>query len=94
MAEESPQRRQHTEVGSAEPGREPHRDRSLERIANERCRRKAFAACAQHVRCTDVARPDSADVLRSREPREHKPERDRAEQITEQERARVIGKGK
>ena len=63
-----------------------HRDGAFEHVAEQGRGGQAFAAGAQHVGGADIARADRADVASAGEPGQDQAERDRAEQIADDER--------
>ena len=85
VAEEGAECGQHRRIGAAVIAGDDDGDRALERVADQGCRRKALAAGAQHVGGADIAASDRAQILRAGEFGQHQAERDRAEEIAEQE---------
>ena len=64
VAEKGAERRQHRGVGTAEIAGDDHRDRALQRVADQRRRGEALAAGAQHIGGADIAGADRAQILR------------------------------
>ena len=88
MPEEGAEPGDEAGVAAEPPCGKQHRDGALEHVAEQRRGGEPLAAGAQHIGGADIAGADGADVLRAGEPREHEPERDRAEQIADNERDR------
>jgi len=58
--------------------------------ASQRQHRQALAAGAQHVGGADISGADRAHVRAAGGERDHQPERDRAEQVAENESERLV----
>jgi hypothetical protein len=85
-------------VGAPEPEGDvvddEHRDGALEGIKEERGGGEPLAAGTQHVGRADVAGADIAYVAQSGRLRQHQAERDRAEQIPEQQCEKAVEREK
>ena len=91
MAKEGAERGEHRKILPAVAIGDQRGNRSLEGVEEKGQRGKPLAAGAQHVRRSDIAGADRAQVRCAGKPRQDEPEGDRAEQIAERERGRVVG---
>ena len=74
----------------AEIASDQRRGRAFQHVEQQRQRREALLAGPKHVGGADVARADLADVAEAGGARDQQTERDRAEQIAEDERGDKI----
>jgi hypothetical protein len=85
VAEEGAECGQHRRIGAAVIAGDNDRGRALEHVADQSGRGEALAAGAQHVGGADIAGTDRTQILRAAKLGQHHPERDRAQQVAEQE---------
>ena len=89
MAEEGAETRQKRGLAATEQeGADQHGRRALEHVARQRQRRQLLVAGPQDIGRADIARADAAQIGAAGQPRQDDPERDRAEEIAEDEQSR------
>ena len=90
MADERAEAREHRVI-RAELRRHEHGERPLQRIENESRGGELLVAGAQHVRRADVVRAHRARIDSAEQFRQHEPERNRTQKVSEAERGEIGG---